>query len=44
MNPPLPLTTDGRASHAARSEALQLLAMVAIGVVLGLIAVFIVRY
>jgi hypothetical protein len=44
MNPPLPLTTDARASQAARAEALQLLVMVAIGVVLGVIAVFIVRY
>jgi hypothetical protein len=44
MNPPLPLITDARASQATRSEALQLLVMVAIGVVLGVMAVFIVRY
>jgi hypothetical protein len=44
MNPPLPLTTDARDSPSARSEALQMLVMMAIGVVLGLIAVLIVRY
>jgi hypothetical protein len=43
MNP-LPATAAARASHAARSEAFHLLVMVAIGVVVGLIALFIVRY